>query len=434
MKTMWNIYHPTQYLVGSKNRRRFQGEDSSITVLELENTKKNNGQDDKDSGNSNKYKNKYDNSMTRLQCILHESCMIHQSSDIYGNLLSKGSRVLLQGYYYYYTRSSDYVNTNNDDGYQSSNRPAFWVKSVKVLRLSWRPNVIRYFLDILSKQKEDNAYDKKATNVSSPDEGRNDISGVSFGIQDIADALDLPGGHGEANELYNFCKESGSTQRQWRAAELSQTLQDENSRMGTVTNEMEGILEKYSFVRNEFPLKEIRHGDDRGFSPIPIRRKSCKENLNDSGSLRMSLEGSRWQRAKRPQLVWMTNQIQQVVESHPCFGKRPLNILDVGGGRGYLANYIAATLGDDVATVHVIDIDSRTVKNGMMEAKRKSLNVQYAVGDASNSSVLNHLLESDDIEHSTYDLVVALHACGTLSDIALGIAVINNAAFVITPW
>ena len=113
------------------------------------------------------------------------------------------------------------------------------------------------------------------------------------------------------------------------------------------------------------------------------------------------------QRAKRPQLEWMNNQIQEVVLAHPDYNKRTLNILDIGGGRGHLANYLASTLGNDVANVNVIDIDERTVKNGMASAQRKNLAVRYKVGDASNASLISGLL--DKTGQKKFDVVVALH-------------------------
>jgi SAM-dependent methyltransferase len=128
----------------------------------------------------------------------------------------------------------------------------------------------------------------------------------------------------------------------------------------------------------------------------------------------------------------MARQVKEVVESHPDFNARPLNILDVGGGRGHLSNYLASVLGNDVANVHVIDIDSQTIKNGVTDAKRKGLdNVVFGVGDASSSlNVAGLLITEGD---GDYDIIVALHACGALSDVALGHAAANNAGFVITP-
>jgi hypothetical protein len=51
-----------------------------------------------------------------------------------------------------------------------------------------------------------------------------------------------------------------------------------------------------------------------------------------------------------------------------------------------------------------------------------NLPVQYTVGDASQVTPSHPV-----------DIVVALHACGTLTDVALGHAAINQASFVICP-
>jgi Methyltransferase domain len=57
-----------------------------------------------------------------------------------------------------------------------------------------------------------------------------------------------------------------------------------------------------------------------------------------------------------------------------------------------------------------------------MRAKRLQLPVEYTAGDASKVDF------SGDV-----DLVVALHACGALTDVALGHAISNAACFVICP-
>ena len=118
----------------------------------------------------------------------------------------------------------------------------------------------------------------------------------------------------------------------------------------------------------------------------------------------------------------MTQQIKQVVVRHPAYGTgKPLRILDVGGGKGYLANQLATELGSEV-TIQVIDMAPGAIKNGVMRSKRLQLPVQYTVGDASQASF-----------HGDIDIVVALHACGALTDVAMGHAAANNAAFVICP-
>jgi SAM-dependent methyltransferase len=140
-----------------------------------------------------------------------------------------------------------------------------------------------------------------------------------------------------------------------------------------------------------------------------------------SSALWTSSAGSRWQRAKRPQLEWMIAQIKDVIQSHPDHGKRRLRVVDVGGGKGYLANLVAEQL-SDVVDVRVVDISARAINNGMMRARRRNLdNIEYNVGDATS------------VDMEGVDVVVALHACGALSDVAMGHAVANGAAFVVCP-
>lgn len=130
----------------------------------------------------------------------------------------------------------------------------------------------------------------------------------------------------------------------------------------------------------------------------------------------------RWERAKKPQLVWMIDQIIEVLATHPEYGERTLKILDIGGGKGLLSNLLAKSFGEAVE-VHVVDISRSATNNGMMRARRSGIdNVKYNAQDASTLDV------------EGVDCVVALHACGGLSDVALGHAVSQGAGFVICPW
>jgi SAM-dependent methyltransferase len=124
----------------------------------------------------------------------------------------------------------------------------------------------------------------------------------------------------------------------------------------------------------------------------------------------------------------MCAQIQNVLHSHPDFGKRKLNILDIGGGKGLLAHF----LGDVIQNIeiHVVDIAAGAIANGIKKGnrsrKRKSnlplSMVNFRQADASTSL--------SDIKA---DIVVALHACGHLTDIALAHAIQRRAGFVIAP-
>jgi len=118
----------------------------------------------------------------------------------------------------------------------------------------------------------------------------------------------------------------------------------------------------------------------------------------------------------------MVEQISNVLQSHPEYGLRKLKVVDIGGGKGLLSNLLAETFGDDSVEVQVVDISKSATKNGMMTALRRGLqNIQYSAQDATT-------LDLDGV-----DVVVALHACGALSDVALGHAVCHGAGFVICP-
>ena len=371
-----------------QNRRRFQGNSNSIAVLELVEELSVANDDDAIDNNNNS------EAFARLKCALHADCLKAIStratndslpSDAYGHIMAKGSKVLLQGY----------ISMDKD-------RPTLWVTQARLKRSTWRPATVKYFLDLIA--------------------GNEDIGKFSFEVEEVADALAI--GHSEARLLMEECKTIGSTGRQWKAAEISRDLQDGSSRLGIFSDEMKAVLEEYKCVRDIYPLQHIEQESTQDLVTIPVRRRSA--------SLRTSTEGSRWRGKKRPQLEFMARQVKEVVESHPDFNARPLNILDVGGGRGHLSNYLASVLGNDVANVHVIDIDSQTIKNGVTDAKRKGLdNVVFGVGDASSSQNVAGLLTTEG--DGDYDIIVALHACGALSDVALGHAAANNAGFVITP-
>jgi SAM-dependent methyltransferase len=199
------------------------------------------------------------------------------------------------------------------------------------------------------------------------------------------------------------------TERQWRSTEISQTLQGSHTRTGHVTPEILRVLANFQQLRDNFPIQS-----EDSLTPVTENVTGRHDPL-----LTINLPGTWWQRKKRPQLEFMGRQIQKVVQSHPDCGTRKLRILDVGGGKGVLATYLAQILGDTVQ-LQVIDIADGAIKNGMMRSKRLDLSVKYFVGDASQFT-------------DETDVVVALHACGTLSDVALGHAVNHGASFVVCP-
>lgn len=308
---------------------------------------------------------------------------------MYGNILSTGARALLRGY----VAADDRAPTGGVDS--DGDTAILWVTGARLQRSSWRPSVVRTVLDLIHSGDMD--------------------------VEEAATALDLPGGYSQAEDI--AAGGTDLTERQWMAAELSRTLQGENSRIGGVTKEMLRVLDSYAGARELFPMVEgALASNDKANAEEEASVASIPDPVSAGDPLRTSSSGSRWQRAKRPQLEWMIRQIEEVVQSHPDYGSRPLRVVDVGGGKGHLANLVAEHFGEDIVDVHVVDISRSAIKNGMMRARRRSLdNIRYEANDATAADV------------SGADVVVALHACGALSDVALGHATAEGAAFVVCP-
>ena len=150
----------------------------------------------------------------------------------------------------------------------------------------------------------------------------------------------------------------------------------------------------------------------------PVMETIVDHNEQDN-LFRASSPDTKWQAKKQPQLMWMAHHIRSVITSHPDYGKRTLHILDIGGGKGLLANYLGRLLQN--VQIHVIDIAEGAIANGAMRAKRLKVSVDFQVADASIAL---------DV---AADVVIALHACGHLSDVALAHAVQRGAGFVICP-
>jgi hypothetical protein len=115
----------------------------------------------------------------------------------------------------------------------------------------------------------------------------------------------------------------------------------------------------------------------------------------------------------------------------------PKHIVDIGGGRGDLAiSGLAATFPDDSTHISIVDMNLSSLQAGQDYAKR-------LLGDTHSTEKRLHFIHADFYQvvqnPSAYltgppvDLVVALHACGDLSDLALQFAAKMGAPFVICP-
>ena len=77
----------------------------------------------------------------------------------------------------------------------------------------------------------------------------------------------------------------------------------------------------------------------------------------------------------------MRRAVGALCAAHPEWGQRPLRIVDVGGGKGFLARHLAEAFGANVSVV-VLDRDARKIAYGQ-RAKAMPPNLEYVLGDAS---------------------------------------------------
>ena len=163
-----------------QNRRRYQG---YITVLKLVEPVL--------LGNDSAKRSSKEFVTRQLSVILHPNVLKSgngtsiELSKEYGNIMCSGASILVEGYMT--TGSSEIT-------------PILWVSSCRLLRSSWRPTTVRQVLDALHAGKIE--------------------------VDEAADALKLPGGYTQAKDIAKGV--TSVTQRQWLAAELTQSLQGQH--------------------------------------------------------------------------------------------------------------------------------------------------------------------------------------------------------------
>ena len=145
--------------------------------------------------------------LTQLHSVLHPS-LLQEAANIYGALLCSGSRALLVGY----ILQEPEITT-----------PKLWVTSMQLLHCSWQPTVIRHLIDLIVQDK--------------------------FGVNEAADALNVDSVQA-AKHLHLDLME-----QQWKAAELSQTLQDFHTCTAHVSAEMVDVLRSFEGLRNSYPAQ-----------------------------------------------------------------------------------------------------------------------------------------------------------------------------------
>jgi predicted RNA methylase len=151
---------------------------------------------------------------------------------------------------------------------------------------------------------------------------------------------------------------------------------------------------------------------------------------------------------KRPQVLWMLNLIRRLVGCEESDLKSPeeaasgeqqeepfreLNFVDIGGGRGDLANAVAAFFAQPhvkvKAHVTVLDVNQSSLDAGRDRASNLNLanNMSFVLCDIANRSNVDSLCAN-----RRFNLVFGLHCCGGLAEAAVDLAVRASASFCIS--
>jgi hypothetical protein len=127
---------------------------------------------------------------------------------------------------------------------------------------------------------------------------------------------------------------------------------------------------------------------------------------------------------KLPQVRWLIQRVRELP-------KRPMHIVDVGGGRGDLATGLALAFSGSIITV--VDKNLSSLDAGRDHASKLSCGdrVRFCHADFATFVQDPSVFLSSDLP--PVDLVVGLHTCGDLSDLALTYAKAVGAAFVVCP-
>jgi len=128
---------------------------------------------------------------------------------------------------------------------------------------------------------------------------------------------------------------------------------------------------------------------------------------------------------KNNQAIWFVERIKQ-------FDRQPRRFLDVGGGRGDLAVQIALHFPE--ATVVVVDSNESSILAGKDYAAKCGVEqrIEFCCMNFTDF-VEEHDAVGCNGSYGDVDFVLALHACGDLSDMALSFASSKGCNFIICP-
>jgi hypothetical protein len=350
-----------------QNRQRFQ---ENISVFFLE--------DDPVNDASHIRSGSRDWGRKRLECVLHPKILKEpQQANVYRNLVSVGSEVSLQGTLLY---------RHHDD--PTRNGLVLWIEEVRLVRAGCQPSALFALFLLVQEGKID--------------------------VDEAASALLV-----SHSEMMEIATNMTITEQKWKANLLSLSLQRFRKTSGDPLSQCQRkVVEKYQHLLVEFPVVDATQNDNM----------SSTTNLQRAALPTQSVQMSRWETRKLPQIEWMCKHIKEVLREHPHYGRRKLSILDVGGGKGMLAHHLSRAI--ENVEINVVDIGAGAIRNGQM----KGIRIRNGKEKLPLSMVQFHLADASisKLEFEA-DVVIALHACGHLTDVALYHAFTRQASFVIVP-
>lgn len=130
---------------------------------------------------------------------------------------------------------------------------------------------------------------------------------------------------------------------------------------------------------------------------------------------------------KEPQIRWLLHRLKRMIKVN-----KYAHVVDVGGGRGDFATRIALMFPEVLVTV--VDINESSLLAGKEYAKNElRLGSDRLAFHHDDFSTFLQAHPNKSTFEKKVDLVVALHACGDLSDLALQFAQENNCDFMLCP-
>ena len=180
------------------------------------------------------------------------------------------------------------------------------------------------------------------------------------------------------------------------------------------------------------PWEELTVDAFKAITPLPISplQLLSMHNVPDLHRVSRGLTREEYILGKKhPQVRWMTERIQQL-------RREPHHILDVGGGRGDLTMCMAQAL--PTCMITIVDKNESSLEAGRQQLESATAEAAAVVDRISFVHADFNDFTEDPSSHVSatappIDLVVALHACGDLSDLALSFARRLEIPFVICP-